>query len=301
MRQVYRAGQKRVWGNLRGGIGNQLFQVTAYLAIAKNSRKRLVLKTQTFQHPSQIALGRRIEILPILQGLTTEVSIQGSSFAHRLETLFQSWVRKFGDIAPRLLVGLHILASEKVDLDFVETRLITRPWYVDGYFAFLLRDRFYLNQLEEICVSLERLRDSRSGHRFEPFATGSLAIHIRLGDFRKDGVINPLGEERLSAAINMSKISSLTRVILFSDEPELASRILADAISHEFEIAPSTLDSLDTLLLMSTASKLICSESTYSWWSAYLAWRNGATVVFPVTPPSGVKTRLEIPSEWGNF
>lgn len=119
---------------------------------------------------------------------------------------------------------------------------------------------------------------------FSPFLaprqTGTLGIHIRLGDYisPQHSFYQTLGVDYLSRALQCTKAR---HVVLFSDEPTKAEAILRAALpenkGYELEIDSSS--QYEALRRMTSMEELIISASSYSWWAAWLG--KPRTVIAP--------------------
>lgn len=100
-------------------------------------------------------------------------------------------------------------------------------------------------------------------------------IHIRIGDYRnsKFGVLSP--------KFYSSVLRNLTGpVAIFTDQsmlPEEYSRV----IKPDYIFTPDDFGSEETFALMSCANRLVIANSTFSWWSGFLAIQHSREVLVP--------------------
>ncbi len=127
------------------------------------------------------------------------------------------------------------------------------------------------------------------------------AINLRLGaDYtRLDSTFGLVTEKYLNeslALINSSNIDSTN--VVFTDDVYRAKRIYPNAafyISQEEISSPS-----ERMLLMSMATNFIGSNSTYSWWAAFLMNQEVGTRIFPTPWFKNLKVNTEhlLPTHW---
>jgi hypothetical protein len=92
-----------------------------------------------------------------------------------------------------------------------------------------------------------------------PQIQNKIGIHIRGGDYKG----NPYHELGLKKYYQRSmSMCPDSEFVVFTNDVEYAKNILKCEIIQESE--------LDTLLLMSRCKGLICANSSFSWWGAYL-------------------------------
>ncbi len=128
-----------------------------------------------------------------------------------------------------------------------------------------------------------------------------VAIHVRRGDY-KDWPGMPVADVYYSRALELlMDLGIRQQILVFSDEPELAS---AMPIWRNFrdvtfiDEGPAS-QPVETMLLMSLASHLIIANSTFSWWSAWLGSAEGRRVIFPWPwGDNAFENRDLIPPSW---
>jgi hypothetical protein len=98
-----------------------------------------------------------------------------------------------------------------------------------------------------------------------------VAVHVRLGDYKSHALwINDrpspyaLSKEYYSKALE--SFDTNKPIALFSDEPELAIRLLPRPPRW---IAPSA-GAVETLIALSRFNFLVMANSSFSWWAAWL-------------------------------
>lgn len=244
--------------SLMGGLGNQLFQ----LACAEWLRSRHGFSVAV--EASQ--LGRKASA-DTLRSLEVEPRDFGFE------------VRRVPEVLWRVPARLRRAVCQEVvspwDLPAVNGG--RRFEIIRGYF----QSASLLSQVnEEFIPKLQGLLSPRD-------EGGFVAVHVRLGDYtrpetaRFHGVTSP--EWLLQRAHEMSRATGLSRILVFSDSPELVKRMCPTHLltGVEFDRSQSP---LDVLAVMSKASGFVMSNSSLSWWGAYLSSLRSSSnrVVFPV-------------------
>lgn len=263
------------------------------MGTSQASGRRLVLDVVTFLHPSQLHLGRNFELQTFCERLGIEVlSPPESVLARRLVVAARMLLRLSFDFVKRPQIG-HFIASESQSLGRLSTVQLSRAKYVDGYFADVFGRQSYEDSIEKVLALMvqdrRRLLSNSSplGHDVD------LALHLRMGDMLKarDG-------HRKSLEKILASLSDTVRqkIVIFTDDEFGASRMLTQVGLQNWEFAPSSMTSYETLLLMSSAKELVCSPSTFSWWAGLLCSKTGGQVTFPKDfENSGL---IQSPSEW---
>jgi hypothetical protein len=111
-----------------------------------------------------------------------------------------------------------------------------------------------------------------------------IGVHVRLGDYKNFpniyGRFDPNYFER--ALETMFSLVGERPVWLFSDEPSTLFDIVPKlAVRNQAPAALNQLSGLETLNVMARMQGLVCSNSTFSWWGAFLADRPGFRAIFP--------------------
>ncbi len=111
-----------------------------------------------------------------------------------------------------------------------------------------------------------------------------IALHVRLGDYQEHtsvyGALGPTYYER--ALREVIALVGQRPVWVFSDDSEAAAiRVDGLGASIRFVDHPASEHPLMSLWLMSQADALIGANSSFSWWAAYLATRAHRPNAFP--------------------
>lgn len=114
-----------------------------------------------------------------------------------------------------------------------------------------------------------------------------IAVHVRRGDYsksRQERFHGTLGIRYYQSALDALEPKRGTEIFVFSDAPEAGSLIKAvapRATSVNVVQAPQGAAPLETLLLMAKFPTIICANSTFSWWAAFLGHSSEQSVVVP--------------------
>jgi hypothetical protein len=217
-----------------GGLGNQLFQLGAYLDI-REKYSALVPDLSVLNYPLKNETRRSFELLEFLP----EIS-KGSLF-----------VRYSLEVAKRL--ELSVLSFDKTEPE--------ATWYY-GYF----QRRKYAE------IARQFLLNKKIGSR--KFDAGIPAFHLRLGDFitndKASKVSGFVGDDYIDSALE--RLGGEGQIHVFSDQPRLAKEILSRNKRYEFvyQNESKLTNPWDDILALSQYSTVICSNSTFSFWGAYL-------------------------------
>lgn len=132
----------------------------------------------------------------------------------------------------------------------------------------------------------------------------TLAIHHRLGDFTELGSsVGILSSEFYKEALDLAGDSKMKKILVFSNDPENSKSLFRNwgiGDSRISWIGPEDLpDPAETLLLMSMANSIICSNSTFSYWAAKLSSTDDTSIFYPKEfRRDNLANVLNIPGNW---
>jgi len=257
---------------LAGGLGNQLFQISAALSIKNPFPLFLETKLVNSSHESE-----KRNIFQIISPSQTDFSkIKENTFRRKYVSLAlrisgvqsSNWCTK---IWGRLLeqFGTLIFSGRKVYINRLPAHGFKRGKVLIGYFQNssenknLDHSNFYSYLKREIAVDFKEVSGSIS-------AEDSLVIHVRGGDYINEKDFGLLGRDYFTNAI--SKCLSLREIRtfhVFTDDVERCNLVIPRDVLKIAKIYDSKrFSAMDSLIVMSTAKNLIISNSTFSWWAA---------------------------------
>ncbi|MEZ5415174.1 MAG: alpha-1,2-fucosyltransferase [Opitutaceae bacterium] len=294
---------------LTGGLGNQMFQYAAGLALAEARRTVLKLDVNWFrEYPNhqnfiryalsclnvteQFATAEEIERVRGLYFSRSERGVRKIVQALQLDGVLSRYSRN---------ANWHHVPWAHFDEKFFlqpDNTYIEGYCHAEGYFANiadLVRQQFTLRYpaISEV-AALEA----------EIAATESIAVHFRRGDY----ITNPSTARRLGAvgrayydrafAVMRAQFPNAT-FYLFSDDIEAVAREITPPGPHHFVQASRPWHDHDALRLMSRCRHAIISNSTFAWWGAWLISSPNKIVIAPkpwcIDPNS--KSHI-VPSDW---
>jgi hypothetical protein len=250
--------------SLEGGVGNQLFQYAAGLALA--SERGLPIQVVRGRLFASRALGATDLLEVPAQSLTPYerflCGLPGGSL-RRMPPALTRIVKPLARRRSRYLVirqdAMHT-ADPRVDIDEGQ-----RYVHLRGLFQ---HPSYYEPALADV---VSRIVD-KLGPRLDPGAgDGVVAMHFRRGDYVLHGYDLPLSfqEEALAMVVERCTVS---RILVMSDDQDFA-RLAAEHFDRG-GIAATVVGSdparsdLDDFCSLASAQHLVMSNSTFVWWAA---------------------------------
>lgn len=247
---------------LSGGLGNQLFIFSAGLSAAKRLDVPLIIDKTNF-------------------------SIQGESRTYKLQFL-ESFASKVVDIKPnnpiknayRKYFSNKIFREEnpiKFDSRFES---ITPGTQLEGYF----QSYRYFESVQDLIINTLTAQDVSWASK------STIALHLRRGDYLQEKAASFHGitsAKYAATAVDLVKsISGDFPVSVFSDDLPLAKLELEEYISKDINyVQQNGLTDLESLLQMSCSEHMIMSNSSFSWWAAFIMNdRNSNSIVVAPRP-----------------
>ena len=108
------------------------------------------------------------------------------------------------------------------------------------------------------------------------------AIHIRLGDYLNIRELNVVSQEFFTDGIRyLDSKTDLKNIWIFSNEPDRYMNYMPEIVNQNVRVIPTSLSSSETLQIMRMCSNYVISNSTFSWWGAFLSLSEDSIVVAP--------------------
>jgi hypothetical protein len=278
---------KTIRVEMLGGLGNQMFQAAAGIALARRLGAQLELDTSRLR----IGGARRFG----LDALNVDAYI----FTDRdrpLERIFHKTVNQtaklFGSKSPRRPTGWRGPVFTQSNYNYTpDFHQISGDCYLRGYFQ---SPKFFAGAEDAIraAFALERAISPAAHAQAQAIGEGSVALHVRRGDYLAHsganafhGVMQSAYYERALEVLE-SKFAT-QKIFIFSDDPDHARAMFSRNPKAHFIRGESE---YDDMYLMSKTRAHIIANSTFSWWSAWLDARPDALVIAPDAWFSGQAT-----------
>lgn len=253
---------------LMGGLGNQLFQLCAGLYV-KNMTGRLV--------------GFSDQLLDLAPASYVERRIYGLSdlVAPDERVRIPRWQLVCMPLLSRLANSYFVRESTPSDESLIHVPVRSR-----GAIGFFQRDEYVTHVWRDL---MQRMNRSTSFSQvLLPGKLDTIVVHVRRGDYLNSHTKRFHGLTDIDYYVRGCKelvartgCESLTVV---SDDIEGAKRQLMDHsfFSRAHIDFAAGLDELSTLATMASATGVVASNSSFSWWGGRLCWANGGgNVVVP--------------------
>jgi len=260
---------------LHGGLGNQMFQAAAGLALATRLGGRLAFDLSRFRQKSlrAYALGQ----LPIAADAG---AVPRPGLADRLKAKAGKLVGGSGIKRPAgWRGGVHVEGEFHYEERFAA---LTGDTLLAGFFQ---SPRYFAGAESRIRAAFDAapvLSRATAALADDLAGEDSVAVHIRRGDYagnEEAGRVHSLLEDAYyeHALGLVRRAVPQARVKVFSDDPAAA---VQKALAWQAQAVAGT-SALEDLWLMSRCRHHVIANSSFSWWSAWLDERPGGLIIAP--------------------
>lgn len=295
---------------LSGGLGNQMFQYAAGLALASHRRTVLKLDVSWFRETSEWAEHGRYALDGFLlpaQFSTTEENERATGVPLTRSERCSLAVARF------LRLRQYERRMHKGGFAFRQTSFRHTPdfqalpdgTHLDGLFQ---SEQFFQSIFPEVRRHFSfrfPLSDPAKAALEDIRSAPSAFVHVRRGDYVTDPrfgrEIGILGAAYYRAAIErLAAHHPGMRFHLFSDDPSGAARLLEGVADFRLVDTERRLTVHETLELMTACHHGITANSSFSWWAAWLIRHPGKLIIAPSPWYAGLThdTRDLVPSTW---
>jgi len=253
---------------VKGGFGNQLFQYALYFTFKRDGYDVYLDLTWYKNRPIQFILSEYFLISPDVYYK------KRISFANVEKNIFSRVRRKFWRKNSHYIENQYRFNEEIFGYTSKKNIFLDGYWqsykYFDKYQT-LIRDVFFP----------ETVRDRYSQLLDEKYGTYKriLAIHVRRGDYRNDSVMVMQPGSFYKNALDLyRKRWDDSIYLVFSDDIAEAQQIFRDDRVYYVDW---TKRMIDDFYLMASCDDFIISNSTFSYWSAFLSTSEDKVVYYP--------------------
>jgi glycosyltransferase involved in cell wall biosynthesis len=285
--------QKRKYGYpnqifLQGGLGNQLFQISALKSFSGDFPCQVLSERNSFDKIPTMGeesyLNKQtnsIEKMEITRNLLHKKFL---NFALRISASYSDsdtvLKRAFLDILRGLIQEFYIFSRSPQKLfiarglgEDVAISVNPEGKFFVGYFqsyqyAMSIREpiqELVSSRIEEVDW-LKKLKTENSGSEV-------LVLQVRLGDYLRNPKFGSLDSNYFHRTLNRAdNLEGPGKYWLFSDDEQGAKERLTDSSKRNFEVVvPDNSLDIDVLCAMTLGKKFVISNSTFGWWGAFLS------------------------------
>lgn len=274
---------------LMGGLGNQMFQFAAGFAASKRQKKRLILDTSFFDLPSHSRASREYEL--------REFAIPADIDEVRNGELYFRFCRKVSSLLPDKMLNYFGVLYQKDPFESNNHDVNYRV--LIGYFQNKNAFRGYEADVKRVFSDMRNLSDGALAIKARiRSCSSSICLHVRRGDY----VTNSSGQSQhgtQSASYYLDAIQSVKSkvqnnsvdVFVFSDDLDWCREHFRCFERVEF-VETSSMTSPEVMFVMSSCRHFIISNSTFSWWAAWLGKTDESVVIMPDKWTMDLDTKL---------
>jgi len=229
---------------LQGGLGNQLFQMSAAISLALENSDEAIFDVINHDLPKQ---GRKCE--------------------NYLKTIFRNL--NFSSALPIK----HVYREPYFHYKNIEYK---PDMCLFGYFQSEKYFKKYTNNIKRLFSIDEETKNFINNKYGEILTNNTVAVHVRRGDYLKYSETHPpCTIEYYNEAI--ATFSKNTTFLFFSDDISWCKKNFI----YDNSIFIEKNEDLVDFYLISMCNNAIISNSSFSWWAAWLNEKNGKKIIAP--------------------
>jgi hypothetical protein len=282
---------------LKGGLGNQLFQYAAGFSLARHHNVLVKVDIRELEQADKaIGTTRNFE----LQNLTDPPAVATNQQIESVKP--QSGISKyFEKLLPPYQRQVYREKSFQFDEHFFESG---KNVYLKGYRQSEKYFSVYAEQIRKSFQLKPNVVTSVIPYAEKLASIESVSIHIRRGDYTSTNVESyhgMLAENYYQEAIDhLCESLSNPYFFVFSDNIEWVKRNLKFESQVEFMSGAISTTHYEDFYLMSKCKHNIIANSSFSWWSAWLNSNPNKIVVAPKNwfATKNIDTKDLIPESW---
>lgn len=246
---------------IRGGLGNQLFQLSGAIFHAKRLSANLIVDETALINHHDFTRRNWVSKLDLSNFLGNKDIQWVSSHKFRFQR------RKYQEISEEALLTLTTMPSN----------MNLRGWFQESYFPLNLNIEKNALTPKSISINTKNFVDEISNN------SDLAGIHMRFGDFATTswGILPNNWYRR---AFNELDILGISHVHIYSDDIGVAEKLLQE-LPHRFTYSfPENCGILlphELLWIMRQYKTFVSSNSTLSWWASYLNVNPDPTILCP--------------------
>ena len=265
-----------------GGLGNQLFQYTLSLHLQQKYSKNIFF----YDISNHYKIVHKSGILKIFK---TKLKFLNSNKIPKFikHTLFSKYFLKFNNFTfkifekklfPLFVIDHHLkkinLNNHLVKSNFLSIFIGTWHTTINSYNDQIFED---LNFSKDFSIPYNSKYSIK---------TDFICLHIRRGDYvsqkKASKYHGNLNNEYFLNSVNLirSKYENLP-VFIFTDDPKWVKNNLQPYIINSHLISSDLQDAEIDFFLMTKAKYFIVSNSTFSWWTAFLSTKKDKFIILP--------------------
>jgi hypothetical protein len=254
---------------MSGGIGNQLFQYATALNIARKNSFPLLLDISSYSKisPRQFCLNEFINPVSIVSKSLTKTLVEPQNFFLNSLSKFIGWEK-----LPK------IIESKKGYDSFIDN--IDFACYLKGSFISYKYFESFNNEFIESLTFNEFSKITAINSLEHLMGKNIICVSIRRGDFLNYKTLNVCGKTYYDRCIEKARLLIKNPTfIFFSDD---INWVKNNFVSFDFEFWDIKNYSLNMkLYAMTLCNHYIISNSSYSWWGAWLNTNSNKLVFCP--------------------
>jgi len=267
-----------------GGMGNQMFQYAAARLAAERLDTHFLIAQAVFSWRDVLRRRQTIPLFKAFPGLDAGLAARCLDLSARYLPRFTERLEK--RLFPKEFRPWHPQAAlweglEGYDANYREIGKFTR---LIGYFQSPLYMRGHEHTVRSWFANstAQTLEIRRRWVEFGIDPDEAVAVHVRLSDYR---IQLPIGASEEGGWILPRRyyshafdvIGASRKIVLFSDEPDMAEDYIGRKAHHVVRTGDPILD----FRLMGCCRHMIIANSTFSWWAAWLNSLEDKLIVAP--------------------
>ena len=271
--------------NLKGGLGNQMFQYATGFALAKKKQTNLLFdirlqeKYKINPPPRNVPRDIDLDVFGIKLEICSEKDLL-KVFQFNKEYKIRNFISVFLD-----KINFLVFRERKRIFEERFFNLKGKKWYLDGHWQ---SEKYFKDYRKEILniFNFDSLKDLKINKKFikNILSKKSVCVNVRRTDFINNPEHNVLDIEYYKKAVEVFKnlIGNDFELFVFSDDLDWCKKnfLFFNKVSYvEHNFAGNKF--YNYLYLMTKFKYFIIPNSSFAWWGAWLSQVNDKKIIAP--------------------